>query len=53
MKMPKMGEGKTVENGKRHLRQKCRNKISVLVKTAKNYILKTFKVNSFIRGCLN
>ncbi len=39
MKMPKMEEGKTVENGKWHLRQKCKIKISVLVKTAENYIL--------------
>ena len=41
MKMPKMEEGKTVENGKWHQRQKCRNKICVLVKNAENYVLET------------
>jgi hypothetical protein len=37
MKMPKMKQGKTVENGKRHLRQKCRKQISVLVENAENF----------------
>jgi hypothetical protein len=36
MKMPKMKLGKTAENGKRLLRQKCRNQKSVLVKNAEN-----------------
>jgi|LakMenE01Jun11ns_1017448.scaffolds.fasta_scaffold5694574_1 hypothetical protein len=53
MNMPEMKEGKTVKNGKLHLRQKCRNHISVLVTNAENYTLKTFIVNSFEEGCLN
>jgi hypothetical protein len=42
MKMPKMKQGKTVENGKWHFRQKCRKQISVLVKNVKNYFLSNF-----------